>query len=411
MSYVQADGVTLKNKLGATTPKELDQLMADQTQPRLDEIAAGLGPTPTFDTAYLKALHGYIFQDVFEWAGHTRDERIKLADGTTAYVASISKINKFADSVDIPETLDTLFDKVKTTITAVSEPLTRSAFATRAADILVDLNNTHPFREGNGRTQRAFMSQLARANGFEIATDVMSKRDNKLASIGSAFGDPAPTRDLYQKLTNPDYVHAIRTAHMVLAPSGLDWRNRPLSTTVPGTPVILEMIEKTSEHFIAWAADPDNPSIVVGWRSDLPRPQPNSRDTFEITPAPRPVYDRPADMWIVEPMGKRLGVPALPQSAQKTLDVTDLNERARLVMSSPRLAAQLATTESQLTARLSRNARRALLAGDTDTLARLTRSTPERAAALTTTHRALTETSQAVAVLEQGLKRNPGITR
>ena len=38
--------------------------MAQRTKPRLDEIAARLGPETTSDTAYLKARHGYIFQDV-----------------------------------------------------------------------------------------------------------------------------------------------------------------------------------------------------------------------------------------------------------------------------------------------------------------------------------------------------------
>jgi cell filamentation protein len=411
LSYVQADGITLKNLLGASTHQQLDADLAPFTRRRLDEIAAGLGPEPTFDTAYLKALHGYIFQDVFEWAGHTRDERIALADGTTAYVESISKINKFADSIDIPEKLDTLFDKLKTTITNVSEPLTRSAFANRAADVLVDLNNTHPFREGNGRTQRAFMSQLARAHGFEIATDVMSKRDNKLASMGSAFGNPTPTRDLYQKLTDPDYVHAIRTAQMALSDTALDWQKRPLITTTPGEPVILEMITKTSQHFVAWAADPTNPSIVVGWRTDLPRPPPNSRDTFEITPAARPAFERPTDMWLVEPMGKRLGVSALPQSARNALAVADLAERARLIKSTPQLARQLETAQNQLDTRLSRNARKAMLAGDHDTFARLTRSTPAQAVIVSATYRTLTETAQAIQSLKIGLNRGPTLTR
>ena len=44
--------------------------------------------------------------------------------------------------------------------------MTFDAFAQRAAYYLGELNALHPFREGNGRTQRAFLSQLAHAAGY-----------------------------------------------------------------------------------------------------------------------------------------------------------------------------------------------------------------------------------------------------
>ena len=92
MSYVLPDGVTLKNKLNATTRDQLDRVTALRTGQRLQEIRDGLGPPCTFDAAHLKALHGHIFQDVFEWAGRTRDEKIALADGTIAYAPRIAKM-------------------------------------------------------------------------------------------------------------------------------------------------------------------------------------------------------------------------------------------------------------------------------------------------------------------------------
>lgn len=39
--------------------------------------------------------------------------------------------------------------------------LPADAFAPRAAHFLATLNAIHPFREGNGRTQMAFLSMLA----------------------------------------------------------------------------------------------------------------------------------------------------------------------------------------------------------------------------------------------------------
>ena len=46
--------------------------------------------------------------------------------------------------------------------------LSRKDFSRQAADVLSDLNQIHPFREGNGRTQREFMTQLAAQAGHPL---------------------------------------------------------------------------------------------------------------------------------------------------------------------------------------------------------------------------------------------------
>jgi fido (protein-threonine AMPylation protein) len=44
----------------------------------------------------------------------------------------------------------------------------REQFIGRVAEFLADVNALHPFREGNGRAQRAFFSQLAHDAGHHI---------------------------------------------------------------------------------------------------------------------------------------------------------------------------------------------------------------------------------------------------
>lgn len=46
--------------------------------------------------------------------------------------------------------------------------LPASKFCSRAAHYMGELNAIHPFREGNGRTQREFIRQLALRNGYTI---------------------------------------------------------------------------------------------------------------------------------------------------------------------------------------------------------------------------------------------------
>ena len=41
-------------------------------------------------------------------------------------------------------------------------------FVENIVDLYCTLNILHPFREGNGRTERIFISQLIRFNGYDI---------------------------------------------------------------------------------------------------------------------------------------------------------------------------------------------------------------------------------------------------
>src|ERR1700677_437615 len=63
--------------------------------------------------------------------------------------------------------------------------LSPSKFSVRAAHYLGELNALHPFREGNGRAQREFVSHLARATGFYVAWEDMKQPAMLQASIES----------------------------------------------------------------------------------------------------------------------------------------------------------------------------------------------------------------------------------
>jgi cell filamentation protein len=67
--YTYPSSDTVKNKLGARTLEELERLEGPLVGFRRAEVDAGRGPVGEFDAAHLKALHAFLFQDVFEWAG------------------------------------------------------------------------------------------------------------------------------------------------------------------------------------------------------------------------------------------------------------------------------------------------------------------------------------------------------
>jgi cell filamentation protein len=60
--------------------------------------------------------------------------------------------------------------------------LSRPRFVERLAHYYGELNARHPFREGNGRTQRAFLRQLAATAGWRLDWSELRKDDNVEAS-------------------------------------------------------------------------------------------------------------------------------------------------------------------------------------------------------------------------------------
>jgi cell filamentation protein len=281
MSYVLDDGRTLKNLLFVTDPDDLELVTTRLTGLRMLEIQTGLGPKPTLDLAYLKALHRHLFQDVFEWAGRTRNERIKLADDTIAHMPTMKKAgsaHSFAEGKQITSKLAVLFDGLHAS--AGLAGLSRTDFADQCADFLVELNNIHPFREGNGRTQRAFVTQLGKAAGHEIHFDVMSGERNIDVSITAHAGDNAAMRRLLQEITDLERVQALRTAQQFMDANGhRQWRDRYMSTTEGArTYRNATMVGKSGDHFLAHV----DGTLLVGWRSDLPQPEPATRTTFDF---------------------------------------------------------------------------------------------------------------------------------
>ena len=89
----------------------------------------------TFDAAHLRAVHRFLFQDVFPWAGEFR-------------VVNISKGNtSFGPAMFIEQALADAVGKLK--VEAFLAKLTTAQFAQRAAFYLGEINAVHPFREGN----------------------------------------------------------------------------------------------------------------------------------------------------------------------------------------------------------------------------------------------------------------------
>jgi cell filamentation protein len=73
--YLYPGTSVLKNLLGLTNPELLERFEARRTHRRIAELIDN-PLSGGFDPAHLKAIHRYIFQDVYEWAGQFRTVNI-----------------------------------------------------------------------------------------------------------------------------------------------------------------------------------------------------------------------------------------------------------------------------------------------------------------------------------------------
>lgn len=107
-----------------------------------------------FDFKHLQAIHRAIFQDIFPWAGKVRTANIGKAGYWFCWTEHIESYQQ------------EIFGRLKKENYLMGLGVTE--FANHAAKFLGDLNALHPFREGNGRTQREFLRCLALNAGYRI---------------------------------------------------------------------------------------------------------------------------------------------------------------------------------------------------------------------------------------------------
>ena len=268
----------LKNKLGATSHEQLEPLEAQFVAARYSEIQLGHGPAGQFDATHLKALHRHLFQDVYEWAGHSRDERVRLADGAVATEPLLRKVDGSSAFLDGPRVAPALDHIAKTIGDADGlRGLSRQQFAARAADIMAEINGIHAFREGNGRTQRVFMEELAKQAGHSLDFTVISRQRMVQAGIAAnEQDDPAMMRRMFDEISNPRRVAAVRAAIDALDHHGFAWNDHYVATMEPGHQLEVTLAGVAGEHFMARTSA----EILIGNTADLPDPRPERGVTF-----------------------------------------------------------------------------------------------------------------------------------
>lgn len=175
----------LRNKLGLTTAEDLADAERELTHAGVlllseDPVRGG------YDLPHLCEIHRRIFGDIYDWAGHPR-------------TVSISKGNMFCLPQFIEPASAEIFGRLSDE--KFLSGLHRGKFLDRLTYYLGEVNAVHPFREGNGRAQRAFFEQLARDAGYFLNWQRLNANRNVAASAAIMQGDSALMRAMLDELT------------------------------------------------------------------------------------------------------------------------------------------------------------------------------------------------------------------
>ena len=188
----------LENKLGLTSSAELARMEEQLSKKKavllfekgiLDSLPAG-----KFFT--LQAIHRYLFEDIYDFAGEIR--KVNMAKGNYRF-APLMYLGAALENIDKMPQSD--FDEI--------------------IEKYVEMNIAHPFREGNGRSARIWLDHMLKQEiGKVIDWSKVDKEDYLLAMerspvkdieikylLKNALTDEVDSREVYMKGIDHSYYY------------------------------------------------------------------------------------------------------------------------------------------------------------------------------------------------------------
>ena len=132
------------------------------------------------------AIHKYLFQDVYAWAGQFRKVNISKNGNPFMSIQSFSTAQVYINRL-----IHTYYQTANS----------KDEIIKQLAKILDNLNYFHPFREGNGRTQREVIRSLALSKGY--SAQIRVEQDDEVYNLymdGTVYGDLGKLEELLGKI-------------------------------------------------------------------------------------------------------------------------------------------------------------------------------------------------------------------
>ena len=190
--------MTLENKFGLTSSADLareEEFVSKKKAVELFENSV-LDSLPAGKFSTLQAIHKYLFEDIYDFAGELRT--VNIAKGNFRF-APLLYLQAALESIDkMPQaSFDEIIEKY------------------------VEMNIAHPFREGNGRSTRIWLDHILKNEiGKVIDWSKVDKEDYLLAMERSpikdveikvllkcALTDETESREIYMKGIDHSYYY------------------------------------------------------------------------------------------------------------------------------------------------------------------------------------------------------------
>ena len=175
----------LINKLGIKDQSELDAVEKQITLLRGIQ-AEQQTEFRNVDFDFYKGLHRLLFGDLYDWAGCLRTINIS------------KKGTVFCDHSQLKEVGTKKFERLEKNGFLLGMP--DGSFFDELTDFYHDMNMLHPFREGNGRTLRLFITLLVRNTGRDIDFAKCGSDMMMIASVKAAEGDISVLRMIFSDI-------------------------------------------------------------------------------------------------------------------------------------------------------------------------------------------------------------------
>ena len=190
--------MALENKLGLTSSAELDReeerISKKKAVKLFDKEILDSLPAGKFST--LQAIHKYLFEDIYDFAGELR-------------TVNLSKGNfRFAPLIYLQSALENI------------DKMPQSSFD-EIVEKYVEMNIAHPFREGNGRSARIWLDHILKNEISKVVDwSKVDKEDYLLAMerspikdieikhiLKAALTDEINSREIYMKGIDHSYYY------------------------------------------------------------------------------------------------------------------------------------------------------------------------------------------------------------
>lgn len=144
-------------------------------------------PDGIYNITHLKKIHRYLFKEIYPWAGEIRGISIRKNDSI------------FCKPQLIIRSYNSLYKKIR------KDKFLKNIKAEHLYKSLAyyhgKLSIIHPFREGNGRTIRAFLYIMVKKNhNIELNYNSVSKKQINNASIDAQNNNYSSMEELYQHI-------------------------------------------------------------------------------------------------------------------------------------------------------------------------------------------------------------------